>query len=109
MAEYKKSGRARKLIVAGCMVERYRDQIRDQLPEVDALVGTNELAKIVARVRGLGAGQRSAGAVPLSRPDAARSRHRQPLRLYQDRRGLRPSLFLLRHPAVSRQVSQPAV
>ncbi len=53
MAEYKKSGRARKLIVAGCMVERYRDQIRDQLPEVDALVGTNELSKIVAVCEGL--------------------------------------------------------
>jgi ribosomal protein S12 methylthiotransferase len=52
MAEYKKTGRARKLIVAGCMVERYRDQIRDQLPEVDALVGTNELAKIVAVCEG---------------------------------------------------------
>ena len=34
------------------MVERYRDQIRDQLPEVDALVGTNELAKIVAICEG---------------------------------------------------------
>src|ERR1700733_3523213 len=53
MAEYKKTGRARKLIVAGCMVERYRDQIRDQLPEVDALVGTNELAKIVAVCEGV--------------------------------------------------------
>src|SRR5271167_1874927 len=53
MAEYKKSGQARRLIVAGCMVERYRDQIRDQLPEVDALVGTNELAKIVAVCEGL--------------------------------------------------------
>jgi ribosomal protein S12 methylthiotransferase len=53
MAEYKKSGQARRLVVAGCMVERYRDQIRDQLPEVDALVGTNELAKIVAVCEGL--------------------------------------------------------
>ncbi len=52
MAEYKKSGPARKLIVAGCMVERYRDQIREQLPEVDALVGTNELSKIVAVCEG---------------------------------------------------------
>ncbi len=52
MAEYKKTGRARKLIVAGCMVERYRDQIRDQLPEVDALIGTNELSKIVALCEG---------------------------------------------------------
>ncbi len=53
MAEYKKSGQARKLVVAGCMVERYRDQIRDQLPEVDALIGTNELSKIVAVCEGL--------------------------------------------------------
>ncbi len=76
MAEYKKTGRARKLIVAGCLVERYRDQIRDQLPEVDALVGTNELAKIVAVCEGLGAGGESARAVSLSRPHAARARHR---------------------------------
>jgi ribosomal protein S12 methylthiotransferase len=52
MAEYKKSGKARKLIVAGCLVERYRDQIRGQLPEVDALIGTNELSKIVALCEG---------------------------------------------------------
>ena len=48
MAEYKKTGRARKLIVAGCLVERYRGDIRKQLPEVDALIGTNEIEKIVA-------------------------------------------------------------
>ncbi len=53
MAEYKKAGRAQKLIVAGCMVERYRDQIRGQLPEVDALIGTNELSKIVALCEGV--------------------------------------------------------
>src|SRR5687768_8718888 len=48
MAEYKKTGRAQKLIVAGCLVERYRGDIRSTLPEVDALIGTNELEKIVA-------------------------------------------------------------
>ena len=48
MAEYKKTGRARKLIVAGCLVERYRGDIQRQLPEVDALIGTNEIEKIVA-------------------------------------------------------------
>ena len=48
MAEYKKSGRARKLIVAGCLVERYRDDIRSQIPEVDAVIGTNDLESIVA-------------------------------------------------------------
>ena len=48
MAEYKKTGRARKLVVAGCLVERYRNDIRTQLPEVDAVIGTNEIEKIVA-------------------------------------------------------------
>lgn len=48
MAEFKKTGRAKKLIVAGCLVERYRGDIRKDLPEVDALIGTNELDKIVA-------------------------------------------------------------
>ena len=52
MAEYKKTGRARKLIVAGCLVERYRGDIRKELPEVDALVGTNELESIVALCEG---------------------------------------------------------
>jgi ribosomal protein S12 methylthiotransferase len=53
MAEYKKVGRAQKLIVAGCLVERYRGDIRKELPEVDALVGTNELDSIVALCEGM--------------------------------------------------------
>jgi ribosomal protein S12 methylthiotransferase len=43
-----KDGRARKLIVAGCLVERYRDEIRKNIPEVDAVVGTGELEKIIS-------------------------------------------------------------
>ena len=53
MAEYKKVGRAKRLIVAGCLVERYRGDIRQELPEVDALIGTNELDSIVALCEGL--------------------------------------------------------
>jgi len=53
MAEYKKVGRARKLIVAGCLVERYRGDIREEMPEVDALIGTNELDRIVALCEGM--------------------------------------------------------
>src|ERR1700735_3915641 len=53
MAEYKKVGRARKLIVAGCLVERYRGDIREQMPEVDALIGTNELDSVVALCEGM--------------------------------------------------------
>ena len=53
MAEYKRVGRAKRLIVAGCLVERYRSDIRKDLPEVDALLGTNELENIVALCEGV--------------------------------------------------------
>ena len=52
MAEHKKFGAAKKLIVAGCLVERYRDQILEQVPEVDAVVGTGEVARILEAVEG---------------------------------------------------------
>jgi ribosomal protein S12 methylthiotransferase len=52
MAEFKKSGQARKLIVAGCLVERYRSEIQKNIPEVDAVIGTNELQNIVALCEG---------------------------------------------------------
>jgi len=52
MAEYKKFGRAQKLIVAGCMVERYRDEIREQIPEVDAVIGTGEIERILEACEG---------------------------------------------------------
>src|SRR6204780_1911405 len=48
MAGLKTDGRAKKLVVAGCLVERFRDQIRKDIPEVDAVVGTGELEKILA-------------------------------------------------------------
>jgi ribosomal protein S12 methylthiotransferase len=41
-------GKAQRLIVAGCLVERYRDEIRANIPEVDAVVGTGELEGILA-------------------------------------------------------------
>jgi len=52
MAEHKKFGAARKLIVAGCLVERYREQILEQVPEVDAVVGTGEVERILEAVHG---------------------------------------------------------
>ena len=47
MARHKTEGRATKLIVAGCLVERYRDEIRKNIPEVDAVIGTGELDAIL--------------------------------------------------------------
>jgi ribosomal protein S12 methylthiotransferase len=52
MAEHKKFGVAKKLIVAGCLVERYRQQILEQVPEVDAVVGTGEVERILEAVHG---------------------------------------------------------
>ena len=48
MAKHKSAGRVRKLVVAGCLVERFRDEIRKNIPEVDAVVGTGELDAILA-------------------------------------------------------------
>jgi len=58
MATHKTSGRVRKLVVAGCLVERFRDQIRKNIPEVDAVVGTGELENILA----------ATGVAPVPRP-----------------------------------------
>jgi ribosomal protein S12 methylthiotransferase len=58
MAQHKAAGRAQKLIVAGCLVERYRHEIQKNIPEVDAVVGTGELQQILAAA-GIEAGQPS--------------------------------------------------
>ena len=47
MARHKNGG-AKKLVVAGCLVERFRDEIRKNIPEVDAVVGTGELENILS-------------------------------------------------------------
>ena len=50
LARHKTEGKARRLVVAGCLVERYRDEIQKNIPEVDAVVGTGELDEILAAV-----------------------------------------------------------
>src|SRR5260221_11967641 len=63
MAKHKISGKAQKLIVAGCLVERYRTEIQKNIPEVDAVVGTGELDAILAAA-GINAGGPSADDSP---------------------------------------------
>lgn len=48
MARHKAAGSAEKLIVAGCLVERYRSEIQKNIPEVDAVIGTGELRDIIS-------------------------------------------------------------
>src|ERR1051325_4428014 len=45
MAEIKQTGRAKQLVVAGCLVERFRDELKSEIPEIDALVGVNQLTE----------------------------------------------------------------
>jgi ribosomal protein S12 methylthiotransferase len=51
MADLKTTGNCRKLVVAGCLAERYRDDIRRQIPEIDFVFGPDELGKILEAVR----------------------------------------------------------
>jgi ribosomal protein S12 methylthiotransferase len=52
MAQHKKDGACRRLIVTGCMAERYRDELRTEIPEIDAVLGTGEVPEIVAAIGG---------------------------------------------------------
>src|SRR5882762_1632027 len=52
MAGHKKDGRCRRLIVTGCMGERYRDELKKEIPEIDAVLGTGEVPDIVRAIAG---------------------------------------------------------
>src|SRR3954465_10433678 len=51
MAAYKKNGNCSRLVVTGCLAERYRDELKKEIPEIDALLGTGELPGIVEALR----------------------------------------------------------
>jgi len=70
MAEHKKSGRCTKLVVAGCLGERYRDELKAQIPEIDAVIGTGEVPEIVNAIGEAGPsayGLQSSALIPLLR------------------------------------------
>src|SRR5688500_18127711 len=52
MAQHKTGGRARRLVVTGCLAERYREELREQIPEIDAVLGTGEVDAIVGALEG---------------------------------------------------------
>jgi ribosomal protein S12 methylthiotransferase len=54
MAQHKKDGACRRLIVTGCMAERYRDELKREIPEIDAVLGTGEVPEIVGAIGGGG-------------------------------------------------------
>jgi ribosomal protein S12 methylthiotransferase len=52
MARHKKDGACRRLIVTGCLAERYRDELRAEIPEIDAVLGTGQVPEIVGAIAG---------------------------------------------------------
>ena len=61
MAELKKQVPGRKLIVTGCMAERYRDELRAEIPEIDAVLGTGEVTGLVGALAGVGSREPGVG------------------------------------------------
>jgi ribosomal protein S12 methylthiotransferase len=55
MAAHKRDGRCSRLVVTGCLAERYREELRREIPEIDAVLGTGEVEGIVGAVSGFGA------------------------------------------------------
>lgn len=51
MAEYKQTGRCRLLVATGCFAQRYPEAIREEMPEVDAILGVNEYARLDEAIR----------------------------------------------------------
>lgn len=75
MAELKKTGQVKALIVSGCLAQRYRKEIREEIEEVDAIIGTAAIDKIVETVEEVLAGKREDYMAPLdTRPEGNRKR-----------------------------------
>src|SRR5207253_885714 len=53
LAEYKRTGACRRLVVTGCLGERYRDELKAQIPEIDAVLGTGDVPEIVGAIEGI--------------------------------------------------------
>ena len=47
MAQHKKNGNCSRLVVTGCLAERYREELKEQIPEIDAVLGTGEVPQIL--------------------------------------------------------------
>lgn len=87
MAQHKKDGACQRLIVTGCLAERYRDELRSEIPEIDAVLGTGEVPEIVRAIGGAS----SSGAAPLNFFRSAQH----------------PSTPALKHPSTSGSGSVP--
>src|SRR5438034_3833635 len=75
-ARLKIDGKAKRLIVAGCLVERYRDELKAEIPEVDAFIGTSQINDILTACDPQ-TNTRSLPIIPLGNQSATRSEERR--------------------------------
>ncbi len=87
MAQQKRDGACARLVVTGCLAERYRDELRKEIPEIDAVLGTGEIEGILGAIEGSANGgpsdgPRVNGAVPLTFHRKQKARASLPTYLY---------------------------
>jgi ribosomal protein S12 methylthiotransferase len=88
MAQQKRDGACARLVVTGCLAERYREELRKEIPEIDAVLGTGEVEGILEAIGGSKPGPspeasaRGNGAVPLTFHTKSRTRASLPTYLY---------------------------
>ena len=111
MAQEKQNGQARRLVVTGCLAQRYDAELRREIPEIDATLGTGQVDDILAAVEGADT-RTDADARPADldlRPHlAARALHAALARVREDQRGLRLHVHLLHHSQAAGPAPQPA-
>ncbi|HKW00981.1 MAG TPA: 30S ribosomal protein S12 methylthiotransferase RimO [Vicinamibacterales bacterium] len=71
MAQLKRDGRAKRLVVTGCLGERYRDQLKAEIPEIDVVLGTGDVPEIVGAIGGTASNASSGTPVQLFRSRSA--------------------------------------
>ena len=97
MARHKEAGTCKRLVVAGCLSQRYPRELADEMPEVDHFIGTDEVGDIAGAI----GGQWRASTSPRSRVFSTtiwRCLYGDAHRVREDRRGVRPSVRVLHHP-----------
>jgi len=77
MAQHKKDGACRRLVVTGCMAERYRDELKKEIPEIDAVLGTGDVPQIVGAIAG------SAAPLTFYRPQPPAASNQPPVASHQ--------------------------
>jgi ribosomal protein S12 methylthiotransferase len=95
MAGQKRDGRCSRLVVTGCLAERYRDELRREIPEIDAVLGTGEVERIVDAI---GERRSAIGARQSVAPMTFHTKAPQPIRFADQDTGLRSPTAERRRP-----------